>query len=257
MKGYIDLRDKVYGGFQQLKETAGPTAYAARLARYIRDASTIRARTMNEYGRAPSIEQIRDMIADARDKVAQVRLAAAQNAPDENEDAQLWATPGLIRIAAERSAMAERTAALRALAKLDEAAGDGTPEHPARDMVASRDIITMTATAFGLTYAEVTGRSKARHIVAIRHMAAWILTKRGRLSSVQVGKALNRDHSSVIHGRDQFEKRATPEQRDFALRLANWQNPLAEGTPEDGEAVQDAGCGAIAPDAGEIEDQAA
>lgn len=229
MSLYLDLRDKVEGGFKPLSATAGPVLYAARLARYIRDASTIYARTMNEYGRAPSKEHIQAMISAAREESARVRLSAERDTPDESEDAQWWATPGIIRLAEERRVALEKIAAQRALQRLDEAEGDGTRERPRRDMVAARDIIAMTATSFGLTYADLTGRSRRRNIVAVRHMAAWILIKRGRLSTSHVGRALGgRDHSSAIHARNMFEERATAEQRDFALRLARWSNPLAE-----------------------------
>lgn len=224
---YVDLRDKVLGGLQPLPEAAGPETYAARLARYIRDPSTIRARTINEYGRAPSIERIQEMVAQAREKSAAIRMAALRDVPDEGEDAQLWATPGLARMASERREAAIRIAAQLALARLDEA--EGCADSPRRELASLRDIITMAAHAFGLTHADIIGRSRKTEIVAIRYMVAWILLKRGRLSSSQVGRALGgRDHSSALYGRDRFEERATPEQRDFALRLVNWRNPMVD-----------------------------
>lgn len=224
---YIDLRDKVLGGLRPLPEAAGPEAYAARLARYIREPSTIRARTINEYGRAPSIERIQELVANARAKSAAIRMAALRDVPDEGEDAQLWATPGLSRLAKERREASIRAAAQLALARLDQAEGAG--DVPRREMASLRDIITMAAHAFGLTHADIVGRSRKPEIVAIRHMVAWILIKRGRLSSGQVGRALGgRDHSSILHSRDKFEQRATPEHRDFALRLVNWRNPMVD-----------------------------
>ena len=42
-------------------ENLTPTSYAARLATYISDPSTIRARTLEYFGRAPSVEQCRNL----------------------------------------------------------------------------------------------------------------------------------------------------------------------------------------------------
>lgn len=257
---HFDLREKVQGGLKPLPETAGPHAYAARLARYIHDASTIRARTINEYGRAPSIDKIRAMMTKARDDRALVREMAARDTPDESEDPAFWGTPGLIRLAAERRALAEQYAARRALAMLAEAdpasggsdasthdgaraiAQQGSSQELVRpyEMVSAREVITKTARTFDLTYADLTGQSRDRRIVAVRHMAAWILARRGRLSLSQIGRAMGgRDHSTVINGVRRFEERATPERRAVALALANWRNPPAAcdeaGPSEDAE----------------------
>lgn len=227
--GHFDLREMVCGGLKPLSETAGPVVYAKRLARYIRDASTIRARTINEYGRAPSIDEIKAMQAKARAERALVLHVAQRDAPDAGEDPKFWGTPGLIRLAAERRAVADRVAARRALARLTEAAGDGTDQNPPRDMVTAREVITMTARAFGLTYADVTGQSRVRTITAVRHMVAWILLQRGRLSRAQIGRILGgRDHTTVINAVRRFEGKATPEQRAAALAIVNWRNPLIE-----------------------------
>lgn len=260
---HFDLREKVQGGLKPLPETAGPHVYAARLARYIHDASTIRARTINEYGHAPSIDQIRAMMAKARDARALVREIAARDTPDESEDPAFWNTPGLIRLAAERRALAEQHAARRALAMMTEtgpassrsdaspnqASGQGSAQAlvQPRELVSAREVITMTARAFDLTYADLTGQSRERRIVAVRHMAAWILVRRGRLSLSQIGRAMGgRDHSTVINAVQRFEETATPDRRAVALALANWRNPPAacdEAGP-DGDAEHEPGDGA-------------
>lgn len=251
---HFDLREKVQGGLKPLSDTAGPYAYAARLARYIHDASTIRARTINEYGSSPSIDQIRVMMAKARDARAKVREMAARDMPDESEDPAFWGTPGLIRLAAERRALAEQHAARRALAMLTDGSSDGAPHSgsksgsadaiaqsaasevvPRQEVVTARQVITMTARAFGLTYADIVGQSRVRRIVSVRHMVAWILHRRGRLSLSQIGREMGgRDHSTAINSVRRFEETATPDHRAAALAIANWRNPAATcGEAED------------------------
>lgn len=228
---HVDLRESVGGGFAPLHEAAGPKAYAARLAAYIRDASTIRARTMCEYGRAPSIEAIKLMQAKARERSALVRLQAERNTPAEDEDPGFWGTPGLIRLAAERRAIQQRALLAQASARLDDAAAASTK----RDVVTAREVISLTAQAHGLTLADLTGRSRKRAIVPVRHMAAWILLQRGRLSRAQIGRLLGgRDHSTVINSIEAFEAKASPEQRALAQRIVHWCAAKCEAG-EDGE----------------------
>lgn len=218
---HFDLRQMVHGGLKPLPDSAGPRAYAKRLARYIRDASTIRARTINEYGTAPAIEEIKVMQAKAREERAVVRQMAERDTPDESEDPAFWGTPGLIRLAAERRAIQQRLQILQATERLDHAEEDVVR----REVVTGREVITLTAQAHGMTYADLTGPSRNRRIVSVRHMAAWILLKRGRLSRAQIGRLLGgRDHSTVINSIRMFETTATPEQRELALRIANWRN---------------------------------
>lgn len=238
MSLYVDLRAKVIGGLPPLSETAGSRTYAKRLARYIHDASTIRARTINEYGTAPSIDDIKAMQAKAREESALVRQVAQRDTPDEGEDPAFWGTPGLIRLAAERRAIQQRAQMAQAIARLDHA--EETPVR--RDVVTGREVIALTAQAHGLTYADLTGPNRARHIAMVRHMAAWILLKRGRLSRAQIGRLLGgRDHSTVINSIRMFEATATPEQREVALRIANWRNPQIETDETADDATEQTG----------------
>lgn len=242
MKGYIDVRDKVAGGLAPIPCTAGPRLYAQRLASYIRDPSTIRARTMDEYGRAPSIEDIKLFQARAGKVAEVVRYAAECNSPAENEDPGLWATPGLVRLAAERRAIQQRAQMTQAAARLDQAR-----EVPAtRNVATARDVLRLIAQAHGLTSADVTGSCRLRTVVPVRHMAAWILVHRGRLSRTQIGRLLGgRDHSTVINSVKVFEATATPEQRELALRIVNWCNEECE-TPNAAETDEPAAEGSAA-----------
>lgn len=235
---HVDLRESVGGGFVPLHEGAGPNAYAARLAAYIRDASTIRARTMSEYGRAPSIEEIKHWQAEARARSAWVRIQAERNTPAEDEDPGFWGTPGLIRLAAERRAIQQRAKMAQAAARLDDA--EAAPA--TRNVVTARDVIGLIAQAHGLTFADVTGPSRNREIVTVRHMAAWVLLQRGRLSRAQIGRILGgRDHSTVINSVRVFEAAATQEQRELALRIVHWCNEKWEGLEADEETLDPIG----------------
>jgi len=64
------------GGIPRDRSEEGPLAYAAQLARYIKDASTIRAHVMSHYGRAPSLDRIRHLQAAETEHAREYRRAS-------------------------------------------------------------------------------------------------------------------------------------------------------------------------------------
>jgi chromosomal replication initiation ATPase DnaA len=62
-----------------------------------------------------------------------------------------------------------------------------------------RRIITAAAAHFGVEVKDVLSPSRLRTLVAPRHVAMWLLRKRG-LSSNQVARHMNRgDHTTALH----------------------------------------------------------
>lgn len=219
MTSYIDLREKVQGGFPDMGVACNAQSYAERLARYIGDASTIRARTFNEYGRAPTIDAIRAMQRRARGEAEFIRLVATADTPDVSEDPQMWRQPGYARMARERretiQAAADRRAGRHIAARAEQVASSGN------DVVTIRDIISEVGRAFDMSYDDVVRRTNARAVVRVRHFAMWVLKQRGRISMAQIGRVMGgRDHSTVIHGIKMFEKNATPELRYMGMTIA-------------------------------------
>ena len=143
-----------------------PEAYARRIC-YISDASTIRARTMDEFGRAPSLARIQEMQAERRKPMRDYGEAIGP-AP-EKEPAK--------------------------------------PNPPVHNPVTPREIITDIARRFNLTYWDLVGPSKAKPVLRARYVAIAVLIHRQGLKSRRdegifkpVGRMLGgRDHSTIIN----------------------------------------------------------
>lgn len=135
-----------------------PNQYARRLASYIKNPTTIRVRTIDEYGRAPSLEAIEEM---------QRKIAAASEMLDYGEPEPEF----------EKLDLPVCTLPARA-----------TP----------KGMITEAAKLFGLTYTDIVSRGRFAHIANARHVISLLLVDRGN-SITQVGRWLNRDHSTVCN----------------------------------------------------------
>lgn len=59
------------------------------------------------------------------------------------------------------------------------------------------EILGVVSGYFGVTLAEMTGPDRRRRIVTARHVAAWCLRRSG-FSFVDIGLALNRDHTTIM-----------------------------------------------------------
>jgi chromosomal replication initiator protein len=71
-----------------------------------------------------------------------------------------------------------------------------------------RDLIASVASAFDVTVADLSGRSRQRHIAEARQAAAWVLRRASPLSLEQIGRLLGgRDHTTIIHAVAQIEQR--------------------------------------------------
>lgn len=69
-------------------------------------------------------------------------------------------------------------------------------------------ILAGVATKHGLTVAEMKGPGRARRVAWPRQEAMWLIYLTGRYSRPQIGRFLgNRDHTTVLHGCREHEKR--------------------------------------------------
>lgn len=146
-----------------------PEAYARRIC-YISDASTIRARTMDEFGRAPSLDRIREM-QEARRK------------PMRDYGEEIGPQPKA------------------------EVADVPKPMPAPRKAITPREIVTEIARRFNLTYWDLVGDGKTKLVLRARYLAIAVLIHRQRAKSRQddglfspVGRIMGgRDHSTIMN----------------------------------------------------------
>ena len=182
-------------------------AYARRLVRYIADPSTVRARTLDAYGKAPS----REMISNWRAAwVAEKDWRKEVRSPEDFDDE------------------AERIDKLCASIAQRIIGGDVEPAAPANDLtptvppltagsfdleayverpvlpVTYTDVLADCARFTGISVEELVGASRKAPIVRARQFAATVLRARGN-SYPCVGRYLgDRDHSTIIHAVHKF-----------------------------------------------------
>lgn len=208
-------------------EHFSPISYAAQLASYISDPSTIRARVLDEYGRAPTIEQCRNLRAQKvrekevinRRRIGGKRFAATFRCGHPQTDANTvigmngndrCASCEKRKIAAEKKRQEEREAVERARAaqeaaereakrvKIEQALNRLVKKVPAERPRIGTALLGKVADFFGLTPADLIGKRKFDILVDARTVFALIMRERG-LSYPQIGRFMERDHSTVIN----------------------------------------------------------
>jgi hypothetical protein len=193
-------------GVRQLASNAGPAAYAREISRYISCPSTVRIRTLEQFGKAPSLDTILAMRATHIEARALFRRVA-EDLGGRDEDAEEFrprTANGIVR----RLPSAPRIAASEP---------EFIPE-PTDSPATVPEIITAIARALGIAPEEMAGRRRHRPIVRARQTCAYVLWSRGN-SYPQVGRWLGgRDHSTIIHACREFEMHATPKMRAVAER---------------------------------------
>jgi len=69
-------------------------------------------------------------------------------------------------------------------------------------------LISLIASAFGLSADDLTGPSRMRHIVLARQAACWVLRQASPLSQTEIGRLLGgRDHTTIGYSIAQIERR--------------------------------------------------
>lgn len=175
----------------------GPWNFAREISRYITNASTVRVRTLERYGSAPSVETIRKMIAEHKERVEAYRrmLGAESEAAD----------------FVVRSLASDRPLRVYPSGHKYEPVRVELAPAPETDLSVRnhRELIAAVAQAFGLTFEDMCGGRRFAKIVAARAVAARLLSERGN-SNGQIGKFLGgMDGSSVLHLLQTYETRAT------------------------------------------------
>lgn len=194
-----------------------PYAYARRLASYIRDASTIRARTLDMFGHAPSLDSIRGMVEfEQRERKARSEHYYGGTGLID-DDGRPWKPRSLVQ-----PLPSKRVYVLEPQPTPGEAEPLPLPETlPA--LFSPAEIIESVAKAYGQTKADMMSRVRTRRIAHVRSAVCYVLKQRGN-SFPQIGRWLGgRDHSTIIDACERFEDRATA--TDWAIVRRYFRRP--------------------------------
>ena len=69
----------------------------------------------------------------------------------------------------------------------------------------SKTIIAATARAFDVDPDDITGPSRIRHVVEARRVAIALILKLRSVAKSEIGRIINRDHSTVLHNLRAFD----------------------------------------------------
>jgi hypothetical protein len=175
---YPSCQPSPVGPYQSL-DCKSHTTYARRLASYIKDASTIRARTLDEYGQSPTLDRIKEMLRE---------IALEKTMHDYGE----------------------------AIAPSDAIPEPPPYIPPDEPPVLPKDIVTDVAHRFRLSYDAVVSASRKADVKRVRFLLVALFRARGRaaasqftFSNAQIGKWLGgRDHSTIRHAEQQWPELA-------------------------------------------------
>lgn len=191
----------------------GPTEYARQIARYIRDPSKVRANTMNEWGRAPSLAKCAALI-NAAGQDREAFRAESERLGESDRDAVDW-RPAPTSLALDMQRVSDENAAnVILLPQNDDLQLIGKPSFRFID-----ELVESIAKAMRVTLADITGPSRFGPQMRARQVVCWVLHKRGQSYS-QIGRRLNRDHTSIMNAVDRFESHATDRMRLIAEHFA-------------------------------------
>jgi chromosomal replication initiator protein len=62
------------------------------------------------------------------------------------------------------------------------------------------DVLDIVARYYGVLPADLMANRRPAELVSARQLAMWLCSKLLGWSSVRIGRALNRDHTTVLHG---------------------------------------------------------
>ena len=179
-----------------------PNAYARRLVRYISDPSTVRARTLDAYGKAPT----REMISNWRDAwVAEKEWGRLARSPEEENEDNL--------VDQICTSVAQRIVGLEVdLPAVANDQPDTTPREPVAlpsidrsvPLATISEVLAECARVASVTVVDIVGPSRFAIVVRARQFAATVLRARGN-SYPNVGRYIgDRDHSTIMHSVQQF-----------------------------------------------------
>lgn len=203
-------------GYQPLTYETGYREYAKRLSHYISDPSTVRARTIEQYGKAPTIDEIVEMRAKWVGKVA--RRGEGGYKYGRHKDPKYLTAPAVV----EPEPEPEVVAALALAEPEPEPEPVIVEEVPYGPMLTSADVIDACARITGCTYGEIIGTMRFKPIVEARMLCCAIMRARGGSYPNVARRIGGRDHSTVIHAVRTFFNRVIlrPEMLDAWVKLA-------------------------------------
>lgn len=70
-----------------------------------------------------------------------------------------------------------------------------------------KDILKQIADSYGVTIADLVGKSREQRIVRPRHHAMWLIRQQTKLSYPQIGRMFHQDHTTVIAACRAYERR--------------------------------------------------
>lgn len=212
-RGATEVLHKSESGICEHRINSTAISYAGQLARYISNASTIRARVLEQYDLAPTIEHIREL-QDASRRQRNKYREAWEALGERPEDHVEFRVGTFVRPERGRPVMAPYSPRVT---NSDEQTS-AEPHRPFTQPILPEDVIAGIAAEFNVSVADIKGPRKFRTIMLARRVAAYVLHKRGN-SYPAIGARLGgRDHSSIIHAKREFEAKATPKMREVAAR---------------------------------------
>lgn len=203
-------------GIDAKKLGKGPASYVSQLARYIRDPSTIRARCMNEWGRAPSINEIRVLMANEERKRSTYRREWEKLGEDEADENDFCVRPTPFAVSEQLAAVHRAANTLPFDAQAIIAAPSS---NDGMAFLNSATIIAKVARIMKVTPDDIAGPSRKARIVSARKVVTYILRQRG-WSFPKIATRLNRsDHTSAVHYFKSFEAKADERMRWIAAQF--------------------------------------
>ena len=169
-----------------------PQSYARQLATYITDASTIRARTWNEFARSPTLSTIQAMID------AEKRKARAIGEPKDS-DGEDWQPRTFVPKAKPRR--------VRDYIRISEFAPEKReePQNPfLQTWRLTRALAESVARDFDISPSEIMGDRKFNRLVDARSVVINLLARKGH-PYAEIGRRLGKDHSTIIHACRHFD----------------------------------------------------
>ena len=197
-------------GVDETRYDSGPWSCAKEMARYISDASTVRIRTLDRWGRSPPVDAIRGMIQARKDERTAFK-GISDRLGENKDDARNFAFFGQRPNNGPRVKPAPRPKP-EALAPLPEPTPQKTFALPA-------EIIAEIARVKRISPGDITGKSRLSHYLPARNLTAHVLRHRG-WNLPAIGRIMGgRDHSTIVNSLRRFEERASLEERALAARL--------------------------------------
>lgn len=211
----VSLMHKANSGIDLTRIQLGPVHYAGQLARYIRDASTIRARTLSEWGRAPTLDECRAMIEQAQAERQRYADESARLCEHDADAADF--VPRATTRAIRDQRRANQAAMLEKIKVKSEPLPANDQFRTERPELIS-EVIACAAEGMGVSVDDLLSDIRKGDVLKARQVACHVMRQRG-LSLPQIAERLNRDHSSVINAIKRFDSHATDRMRQLADML--------------------------------------